>query len=66
MIEAVIRGLIGICLIVLAVSLTIWVLGQLGLTLPAFVVKILWVIAVLLIILWLVRLFRPYWGGWVP
>jgi len=65
MIEAVIRALIGICLAVLAVLLIIWVLGQLGLALPAFAIKILWVIVTLLVILWLVRLFRPFAGNWL-
>lgn len=66
MLEAVIRGLIGLCIIVLAVVLVLWVLSSLGLTIPPMVVKILYIIAVLVAILWLVRIIRPHWGNWVP
>lgn len=66
MLEAVIRALIAICFVALAVFLVLWVLAELGLGLPPMVVKILWVVAVLLVLLYLVRLFRPHWGGWFP
>jgi hypothetical protein len=57
--SAIVRALIMVCCVVLAVWLVIWVLGELGLALPAMVVKILWLIAVLLIILFLVRTLWP-------
>ena len=67
-IEAVIRGLIYLCLIALAFFLCIWVLGQLGIALPAMVLTILKVIFVLVAILVLLRIFWPVLGGfnWFP
>lgn len=66
MVETVIRLLIGLCLLVLAVFLILWVLAQLGLAIPAMVVKVLWVIVVLIAILMIVRALRPFAGGWLP
>jgi hypothetical protein len=66
MFEAVIRFLITICLIALAVYLVLWVLASLGIIIPAMVVKIIWIIAALVAILFLVRLLRPYWGRYIP
>lgn len=66
MIEAVIRALIGLCLLVGAVFLVLWVLSSLGIALPAMVVKIVWLVVALIAVLILVRLLRPYVGGWVP
>lgn len=66
MLEAVIRALISICVVVLCVYLVLWVLAGLGLSLPAMVVKIFWIIAVLIIILILFRLLRPFAGTWLP
>ncbi len=66
MIEAVVRALIGICVIVLCVFLCTWVLAELGIAIPAMVIKIIWIIAVLLIILYLVRLLRPHLGSLWP
>ena len=62
MIEAVIMGLIYLCLIVIAIYLVIWVLGQLGISIPENVMKILWVIVVLVAILVLVRTVLPGMG----
>lgn len=66
MLEAVIRFLITICLIALCVFLVIWVLGAIGIVLPPMVVKIIWIIAALVAVLFLVRLLRPYWGNYFP
>lgn len=66
MLEAVIRFLITMCLIALCVFLVIWVLGAIGIVLPAMVVKIIWIIAALVAVLFLVRLLRPYWGNYFP
>ncbi len=66
MIEAVIRALIGLCLLVGAVYLILWVVAALGIALPAMVVKIVWIIVALIAILMLVRLLRPHAGGWLP
>ena len=51
MIDAVIYALITICVIVLVVYLVIWVLGQIGVPLPANVMRVIWVIVALLCIL---------------
>lgn len=51
MVESVITLLIYICVIVAVCWLVIWVLGQIGVPLPAQVIKIFWVIVALLIIL---------------
>lgn len=59
MVEAVITLLIYICLVVGVVWLVIWVLGQIGVPLPAQVIKIVWVIAVLIIILLLWQRLGP-------
>ena len=40
MVEAVIKTLIGLCLLVLCVFLIVWVLGEIGIVLPAFAVEI--------------------------
>lgn len=66
MLEAVIRFLITMCLIALCVFLVIWVLGAIGIVLPPMVVKIIWIIAALVAVLFLVRLLRPYWGNYFP
>jgi len=59
MIESVIMLLIYICLVVGVCWLVIWVLGQLGIALPAQVVKIFWVIVVLIVILLLYKMLAP-------
>ncbi len=66
--EAVIRALIGLCVLALAFFLCVWVLGALGVALPAMVITILKVIFVLIAILYLVRLFAPAISGftWWP
>lgn len=66
MVEAVIRFLIGICLLVLCVVLILWVFASLGLIIPPLVIKIIWIIAALVAVLYLVRLLRPHWGTWLP
>jgi hypothetical protein len=62
-IEAVIRALIYLCVIALCFFLCIWVIGQLGIALPAMVITILKVIFVLVAILILLRLFWPTLSG---
>lgn len=66
MVEAVIRLLIGLCLLVLCVFLITWVLGALGIVIPAMVLKILWIIVALIAILLIVQALRPYAGGYLP
>jgi hypothetical protein len=59
MIEAVIYGLIYLALLVLAVYIILWVVGELGITLPPQVVKIIWVIVVLVALLIIVQAVLP-------
>ena len=61
MLETIITLLIYLCLLALAVYLIIWVLGEIGLTLPPQVIKILWVIVALVAILFIVQAVLP--GG---
>jgi len=64
MVESIILTLIYFCLIVAAFWLVLWVLGQLGVPIPAQVVKIGWVIVALVCILILYRLLlAPLIGG---
>jgi hypothetical protein len=62
MIEAVIMGLIYLCVLVIAIYLIIWVLQQLNISIPDNVMKIIWVIVVLVAILILVRTVLPGMG----
>jgi hypothetical protein len=66
MIEAIIRALIGLCLLVAGVFLILYVVAAIGLALPAMVVKIIWIIVALIALLWIFRLLRPYAGNWLP
>jgi len=54
MFESIVTLLIYICLVVGVMFLIIWVLGQIGVPLPAQVIKIAWVIVALvcLLLLW--------------
>jgi hypothetical protein len=62
-VENVIFLLIYICLLVGLVYLVIWVLGQLGIAVPAMFVKILWIIVVLIVILLCWRALAPFIGA---
>jgi hypothetical protein len=64
MIEAVISGMIVLCLIALAFYLIEWVLSAIGLGLPAPVVTILKVILILVAIAVLWNMFSPMIGGY--
>jgi hypothetical protein len=69
MFEAIIRALLYICGIALCYFLIIWVLGEIGIMIPAMVLKILLVMLVLVCILVLWRLFSPFFGSinfWGP
>jgi hypothetical protein len=63
MVESLIMLLIYVCLVVGACWLVIWVLEQLGISLPPQVVKVFWVIVVLIVILLLYRALAPFIGG---
>jgi len=64
MIESIILTLIYFCLIVAVFWLVLWVLQQLGVPLPAQVIKIGWVIVALIVILILYKLLlAPLIGG---
>lgn len=66
MFEAIIRALIGLCLVVAVFFIVLWVLGELGIVLPAMVITIAKVILVLVGILVLYRMLKPVSGGWIP
>lgn len=61
--EAVIRALIGLLLIALAFFLIVYVLAAIGVVLPSMVILIFKLIVGLIAILYLVRLFAPFVGG---
>jgi hypothetical protein len=56
MIESVITLLIYVCVLALVVYLVIWVLEQVGIALPAQVIKIVWIIVALVVLLLIVRM----------
>jgi hypothetical protein len=56
MIESVITLLIYICVLALVVYLVIWVLGAIGVPIPAMVLKIVWIIFALMCLLMVLRL----------
>jgi hypothetical protein len=60
MVEGVIRGLIILCVLVAAVFIVLWVIGQLGLAIPSMVVTIIWIIVALIALLILWRIVSPY------
>jgi hypothetical protein len=64
MVGRVIRALIYLCCIALLFYLCVWVIGELGIALPAMVVHILGVIFVLVAILILYQIFAPVVGGY--
>ena len=60
MIERVIRALIYLCVIAICYYLIIWVLGVLGIHIPAQILTIMMVIFALVAILVIIRLFYPW------
>jgi uncharacterized membrane protein (DUF485 family) len=63
MVENIISLLIYIAVVVGIFYLIEWVLGMLGVPLPAKVIQVGWVIAVLVILLLVWRAFSPFIGG---
>lgn len=63
MLAAIILLLIKIAVVALVIYLIIWVLGQLGISLPPRVEQILWVICVLIVLYVLVTEMVPMLGG---
>jgi hypothetical protein len=59
MIEAVIYALIYLALVVLAIYVVLWIIGELGIALPAQVIKIIWIIVALIAILIIVQTLLP-------
>lgn len=64
--EAIIRGLISLCLLVLAVFVVIWVIGALGIGIPPQVLKIIWIIVALIAILMIYRALKGSGANWLP
>lgn len=63
MLASIIMLLIQICIVALVIYLIIWVLEQIGIALPAQVIKILWVICVLIVLYILAVQLLPMVGG---
>lgn len=59
MLETIIVMLIYLALLALAVYLVLWVLGEIGLTIPPQVLKIVWVVVILVAVLIIVRTVLP-------
>ena len=63
MLESVIMFLIYVCIVALVMYLVIYVLQSVGIALPPMVIKILWIIFMLVVLLFLVRLLLPLASG---
>jgi len=59
MVEATIMALIYLALAVLVVYVVLWVVEQLGISLPPQVVKIIWVVVALIALLVILRTLLP-------
>jgi hypothetical protein len=57
MIESVIMACIYLVLFAIAVYILLWVLEQVGITIPPKVMQLLWVLIVLVALLFIIRLF---------
>lgn len=67
MIESLIMLLIYICILALAIYLIMWVLNTIvGISLPAKVVQIVWVIFILIVVLWIARVLLSGGGMSLP
>jgi hypothetical protein len=55
MVEVVIKGLIALVILAICVFLIIWVLGAIGIIIPDVIVKLIYVIAVLVALLFIYR-----------
>jgi hypothetical protein len=56
-IVSILWALVSLCITVAIIYLIIWVLGKLGLVIPATILRIIWVILVLLAIIWIIEHF---------
>jgi len=63
MFASLIIALIYLCIFVGVCYLVLWVLGQLGISLPPMIVKIFWVIVALCVLLYLVQMVLPSLAG---
>jgi hypothetical protein len=66
MFESVIKGLIALCVIVALAVVVLWVLAQLGISLPPMLVTIFYIIVGLIAILILYRILAPHMGNLFP
>jgi hypothetical protein len=57
MLISVLWALVTLCIVVGVIYLILWVLGSLGIVIPANIVKVIWVILVLLAIIFIVEHF---------
>lgn len=63
MVENVIILLIYIAILVGLVYLAVWVMGRLGIPIPATLMNVVWVIVVLIVLLLCWRALSPFIGG---
>ncbi len=63
MFESIIMLLIYLCLFALVVYLVLWVLGEVGITIPPRVMQLFWVIVVLVAILLVFKMIAPHLGS---
>jgi hypothetical protein len=63
MLITILWALVYLCIFVAVVWLVLWVLGKLGIAIPANVLNIIWVILVLLCIIWIISHFSGAWSG---
>jgi len=56
-IVTILYALISLAIAVGVIYLILWVLGQLGLSIPPNIVKVIWVILILLVLIWIVEYF---------
>ena len=66
MAEALIRGLIALCLLVAADYVAFWVIGLLGIVLPPIIETVVWIIVALVAILYLFRALKSSGVNWLP
>lgn len=66
MVEAILKALIVLCVVVMLFFLVLWVMGEIGIVVPAMVISIAKVILVLVCILVLYRMLKPVSNGWLP
>jgi len=63
MLTAILFGLLYLAVAVLVIYVVLWLLGKLGIVIPANIVSVIWVILIILVLIWIVQHFAPVWSG---